>query len=133
MTTLLQHRDLRPRDIRKLIALHSRDVVWDYGSSPSSEWIYFSFEVQNERARSLEWIDSKCVPSEATVVLRTYPEHYKFKSWQAIYQQIEQILSYQQVTIIDISFSWILEYHPARIARFGRYFKRAEQGAAANP
>ena len=95
-------KDLRVRDIRKLVEPSLHEVIWEDGSNKSSEWVMASFEDETHRIKLVSWFKSKGIGAETDVLATdTAWSDVKVISWSSFCQSPEDFLSTSRALFID--------------------------------
>ena len=129
MVSNLRHSDLRPRDIKRILALRSPGIRWDPGTSPESEWIYASLEDEAHRQTFLEWLRSKSISGAAEAwTLRNGAEDFEERrtiTWADIMCEPDKVFCEREISFVSKDLEWKLEYRLGSVARFGRWSQPA--------
>jgi hypothetical protein len=114
---------LRSRDIRKLVESNMHEVMWDAGGDETSEWILAAFEERAPNQKLEAWFKSKGISeSEKILVADAAWSEIKRITWGEFQMQAADYFGDSHLLIIGTDRTWLLEYHPLKIARFGRWF-----------
>jgi len=131
MVAYLRHPDLRPRDIKRIMARKSLDVRWDAGTSSGSEWIYASLEDEAHRQTLLEWLRSKTISASAEALIMGYAcEGYRGITWGDILREPDLVFNGREIMVVSKDLDWRLDYRLGSVARFGRWFQAAQESSA---
>jgi len=133
MVANLRHPDLRPRDIKRIMARKSLDVRWDAGPTAGSEWIYASLEDEAHRQTLLEWLQSKSISAsaEALIMGNGYDcEWRRVITWGDILREPDLVFNSREIIVVSKDLDWRLDYRLGSVARFGRWFQAAQESSA---
>ncbi len=114
--------ELRSRDIRKLVEPHLYEVNWDFGVDETSEWVIASCENETYKQRLLSWLSSKNIPrTENTIVTDTGWSTLQHIVWSKLLEKPDEFFNRERVLVIASDRSWVIEYAPQQVIRFGRW------------
>ncbi len=120
----LLNQALRSRDIRKLVEPHLHEVVWDSGVDETSEWVMASFEDQTHIQELESWLISKEVADSTEAILTdTAWSELQQTTWNALLNKPDDYFNQKHMLVVAADRSWIMEYAPQQIIRFGRWVK----------
>lgn len=115
---------LRSRDVRKLVEPHLHKVVWDSGVDETSEWVIASFEDESHTKKLVSWFNSKMVSDSTDVIITdTAWDEIKHTTWQAFLKKPTDYFHQKHMFLVAVDRTWIIEYAPQQIIRFGRWVK----------
>ncbi len=116
--------NLSSRQLMRFLAAKKAKIDWDTGTSIDSEWVSVSRETSAYEDRLKNWLQVKQVAPDsiALYVIEFYSklEHVR---WVDITTPPFKYFSNKNALFINEDMDWVLEYHQAGIARFGRYVK----------
>jgi hypothetical protein len=131
MVANLRHPDLRPRDIKRIMARKSLDVRWDAGTSAGSEWIYASLEDAAHRQVLLDWLQSKSISASAEALIMGYDcEGRRVITWGDILREPGLVFNSREIMVVSKDLDWRLDYRLGSVARFGRWSQAAQETSA---
>lgn len=132
MVANLRHPDLRPRDIKRIMAQKSLDVRWDPGTSTGSEWVYASLEDEAHRQTLLEWLRSKSISesAEAWIMSNGDCEGRRAITWMEILREPGCVFEEREISVVSKDLDWRLDYKLGSVARFGRWSQAAQETSA---
>ena len=120
----LLNQALRSRDVRKIVKPHMHEVVWDHGVDKTSEWVMASSEDGTHIQKLASWLNSKKVAESADVILTdTSWSELQQTTWQALLKKPEDYFNQKHMLVVAVDRSWVIEYAPQQIIRFGRWVK----------
>jgi hypothetical protein len=120
----LLNQALRIRDIRKLVEPYLHEVVWDSGTDTTSEWVMASFEDETHIQKLASWLISKRVMESTDVILTdTAWTEINQTTWKALLKNPDDYFNQKHILVIAVDRSWVMEYAPQQIMRFGRWVK----------
>ena len=123
--TDISNPNLRPKDIRKIVANRFQFLEWEQGYESKNEWVFASTSTQSHRNKLRSWLQTKCIaPENAVVVVESNWHSAKKSKWSIVLAKPENMFASKSVDIYDSKLDWVLEYRPQEVARFGR-FKQA--------
>ena len=118
----LLNKELRSRDIRKLVEPNLYKVSWDLGVDKTSEWVMASFEDVTHTQKIRSWLNSKDVSdSTKAIVTDTAWSELQQITWGTLCNNPKHYFSQEHILVVSADRSWILEYAPQQILRFGRW------------
>ncbi|KMT66049.1 hypothetical protein [Catenovulum maritimum] len=116
--------NLRARDLRKLVEPHLFEVNWENGVDETSEWVVASFEEPKHEENLVSWLENKKISSTTELIITDLSwSNLHYLNWSEFLPELPVYFRDQQVLAISSNRSWILEYAPQQIARFGRWVK----------
>ena len=122
MVANLRHPDLRPRDIKRILAQKSSDIRWDAGFTAGSEYVYTSLEDAVHRQELQEWLNSKGVAESADAWIITSSEKDCIDiTWGEVMREPERIFVGRELMVVSKDLDWRLECTRQSVARFGRW------------
>ncbi|PWS56341.1 hypothetical protein ACNSN2_07235 [Pseudoalteromonas sp. US3C1013] len=120
----LLNQALRSRDVRKLVEPHLHEVVWDSGVDETSEWVMASFEDLTHIQKLESWLNSKEISDSIEVILTdTAWSELQQTTWDALLKKPDDYFNQKHMLVVAADRSWIMEYTPQQIIRFGRWVK----------
>ena len=120
----LLNQTLRSRDIRKLVEPHLHEVFWDSGVDETSEWVMASFEDEIHSQNLQSWLNSKNVTTSTGAILTNdFWSKLHQITWQDLLIQPANYFNERHIIVVAADRSWVLEYAPQQIIRFGRWVK----------
>ena len=120
----LLNQALRSRDIRKLVEPHLHEVVWDSGVDKTSEWVMASFEDETHIQKLASWLSSKKISDSTDAILTdTAWSNIQQIPWQSLLDKPEDYFNQKHMLVVAVDRSWLMEYAPQQIIRFGRWVK----------
>ncbi len=120
----LLNQALRSRDVRKLVEPHLHEVVWDSGVDETSEWVMASFEDLTHIQKLESWLNSKEISDSIEVILTdTAWSELQQTTWDALLKKPDDYFNQKHMFVVAADRSWIMEYTPQQIIRFGRWVK----------
>ena len=120
----LLNQALRSRDVRKLVEPHLHEVVWDSGVDETSEWVMASFEGLTHIQKLESWLNSKEISDSIEVILTdTAWSELQQTTWDALLKKPDDYFNQKHMFVVAADRSWIMEYTPQQIIRFGRWVK----------
>ena len=115
---------LRSRDIRKLVEPHLHEVVWDSGVDETSEWVMASLEDETHIQKLASWLSSKKISNSTDAILTdTAWANIQKITWQSFLNKPDDYFNQKHMLVVAIDRSWVMEYAPQQIIRFGRWVK----------
>jgi len=120
----LRNQQLRTRDIKKLVTYKFQSIIWDKGCDSTSEWVLTSIENEEYKDRIIIWLQSKNISSscECVLVKNNWTE-LKRLEWCAVLENPKHYFCNESFHLYDVDLSWVLEYEPQEISRFGKIGK----------
>ncbi|PKH61685.1 hypothetical protein CXF83_19520 [Shewanella sp. Choline-02u-19] len=116
--------ELRVRDLRKLVEPHLHEVDWDCGVDDTSEWVIASFEDSVHKQKLITWLKSKSVSDTFEIIITDKAWSYlRYLSWSKLLSELEYYLDQESILIIASDRTWVMEYAPQQIVRFGQWVK----------
>lgn len=120
----LLNQALRSRDVRKLVEPHLHEVVWDSGVDETSEWVMASFEDLTHIQKLESWLNSKEISDSIEVILTdTSWSELQQTTSDALLKKPDDYFNQKHMFVVAADRSWIMEYTPQQIIRFGRWVK----------
>ena len=120
----LLNQALRSRDTRKLVEPHLHEVVWGSGVDKTSEWVMSSFEDETHIQKLASWLSSKNISGSTDVILTdTAWSNIQQIPWQSLLNKLEGYFNQKHMLVVAVDRSWVMEYAPQQIIRFGRWVK----------
>ena len=114
--------ELRSRDIRNLVEPHLHEVNWDFGVDETSEWVIACCENETYKNRLVSWLSSKNIPvSENTIVTDTAWANLQHTTWSNLLEKPDEFFNQERVLVVASDRSWVIEYAPQQVIRFGRW------------
>jgi hypothetical protein len=118
----LRHPDLRPRDIRRILAAKRFDITWDPGTGDGSMWVYATLEDADHRKRFLEWLSGKRISLSAEALFFPAGDYEStIVTWGDIIAHPEKFFTERPIRIVSRDLDWRLDYRQGCVARFGRW------------
>ncbi len=120
----LRNPNLRTRDIRRVISYKYDQLKWDKGFEENNEWVFTSIESSKNKENLIMWLNSKCIEkyNESLLVSSSCKEPKRI-TWGKILEKPENYFTENEFTLYDVDLSWVLEYAPQGVSRFGVYRK----------
>jgi hypothetical protein len=114
--------NLRIRDIRKLVEPNLIEITWDEGVDDTSEWILASFEDPEHIQRLNFWLNSKAISGAfELIIIHNSWSNLEYVTWEKLLDNIQSYFNQERTLIIASDRTWVMEYNPQQIARFGRW------------
>lgn len=118
----LRNRDIRTRDIRKLVGYKSQEIIWDQGCDETSEWVMASLEDEAHIDSLIKWLSAKRIPSEnEAILIDSSWKNPKRICWGDLIYDPRMYFGKDMFQLYDLDLNWVMEYRVQEIARFGRY------------
>jgi hypothetical protein len=115
---------LRVRDLRKLVEPHLCEVKWDCGVDGTSEWVIASFEDSVHKQKLVTWLKSKNVSDTFEIIITDKAwSNLRYLNWSSLLSDLECYLNQENILIVASDRTWVLEYAPQQIVRFGQWVK----------
>lgn len=114
--------DLRVRDLRKLVEPHLHEVKWDRGVDETSEWVIASLEDSSHKNKLVNWLNSKNISDTFEVIITDKSwSTLKYLSWSKLLSELSTYFDQENILIISSNRTWVMEYAPQQIVRFGQW------------
>jgi hypothetical protein len=118
----LRNKDLRPKDIRKLISKKDHELEWDSGIESNNEWVFASLESTKSKNKLLNWLHSKNIDDSNLAIISDPTWNYcKEITFGQLITEPETFFKGTPFKIVDIDLTWTLDYIEQEVARFGRW------------
>ncbi|MBA6231400.1 MULTISPECIES: hypothetical protein [unclassified Colwellia] len=115
---------LRVRDLRKLVEPHLHEVNWDFGVDETSEWVIASFEDSLHKQKLVTWLNSKNVSDSFEIIITDKAwSNLRYLNWSKLLSDLECYLNQENILIVASDRTWVMEYAPQQIVRFGLWAK----------
>jgi len=115
---------LRVRDLRKLVEAHLHEVNWDFGVDETSEWVIASFEDSLHKQKLATWLKSKNVSGSFEIIITDKAwSNVTYLNWSKLLSDLGGYLNQENILIIASDRTWVMEYSPQQIIRFGVWAK----------
>ena len=116
--------NLRVRDIRKLVEPNLIEINWDGGVDETSEWIVASFEDFEHTHRLTSWLNSKAISGTfELIIIHDSWSNLEYVTWENLLENLQNYFSQKSTLIIASDRTWVMEYQPQQIVRFGRWLQ----------
>jgi hypothetical protein len=114
--------NLRVRDIRKLVDPNLLEITWDEGIDETSEWIVASFEDPEHTQRLTSWLNSKTINGAfELIIIHNSWSNLEYITWASLLENLQSYFNQETTLIIASDRTWVMEYMPQQIVRFGRW------------
>lgn len=108
--------------MRRILTHRNHDLRWESGSDSKNEWVYATLESDGHRARLVEWLRSKNVPSDSDAFLFMVPSNSLVTiTWGELLDAPERFIGQGDFELISKDLIWRLDHKQGCVARFGRW------------
>ncbi|MBA6231069.1 MULTISPECIES: hypothetical protein [unclassified Colwellia] len=114
--------ELRVRDLRKLVAPYLHEVKWDRGVDETSEWVLASHEDNAHKSNLISWLNSKNISGTFEVIITDKAwSNLRYLNWSQLLFGLASYFDQENILIISSDRTWVMEYSPQQIVRFGQW------------